>query len=75
MHFFNIPKLGSYFAVKLNYTSYLNDSNLKEAASTKLASVQNKAQLKASIEADKEKFEKEVAEAEEEQKKEITQTY
>ena len=29
MHYFNIPRLGSYFAVKLSYNSYLNASMFK----------------------------------------------
>lgn len=29
IHFFNIPRLGSYFAVKLGYNSYLNADKFK----------------------------------------------
>lgn len=35
MHYFNIPSLGSYFAVKLTYNSYLNYKKFKQAVQEK----------------------------------------
>lgn len=31
IHYFNIPRLGSYFAVKLFYNSYLNEKKFRDA--------------------------------------------
>ena len=73
IHFFNIPNLVSYFAGKLTYTSYLNEQSLKEAAQIKLNGVQEKASLKTTMDEAKEKFEKDMADPEEEPRREEIQ--
>jgi len=75
MHFFNIPRLGAYMCLKLEFSSYLNAHKFKNAILEKQNQQKKKIELRTAMEESELQYKKELAEAEADQHAEITAQY
>ena len=72
MHFFNIPRLGSYMCIKMEFNSYLSASKFKTAIYEKQSQQKRKVELRAQMEENENGYRKEISEVEADQHAEIT---
>jgi hypothetical protein len=73
--YFNVPKLGSYLCIKMQYNSYLNEQKFKDSVSEKLRQHNIKIEVKQALEDKEATYKKDLSEGEHDALEEITKNY